>query len=58
MTPERRKELGENFKMSLTDDELKEGYRFCCEWDDLLIHKDDPEAECCTCLKQSNEGGK
>ena len=50
MTPERRKELSDNFDLTLTKDELDQGYRFCCEWDGLLINKGDPEAESCTCL--------
>lgn len=49
MTPERRKELMDNIDMDLTQEEADEGYRFCCEWDGLLIHKDDMEAEFCTC---------
>ncbi len=51
MTPERRKELNDNFDLKLSQKELDQGYRFCCEWDGLLIHKDDPEAGCCLCLK-------
>jgi hypothetical protein len=34
---------------TLTKEEAEEGWHFCWDWDGLLIHKDDPEAECCTC---------
>jgi len=51
MTPERRKELNDNFDLKLSQEEITQGYRFCCEWDGLLIHKSDREAECCLCLK-------
>jgi hypothetical protein len=34
---------------ALTEAEVKEGWHFCPEWDFLLIHPDDPEAECCDC---------
>jgi hypothetical protein len=50
MTEERRKELHENYDLNLTKEELEEGYRFCCEFDGLLIHKSDYEAEVCPCL--------
>lgn len=52
MTPSRRKEL-ECSEATLTDDEIEQGYVFCCEWDGMLINKNDPEAECCHCLKES-----
>jgi len=52
MTPKRRKELNNNFDLKLTKEELDQSYRFCCEWDGLLIHKDEPEADCCHCLKE------
>lgn len=35
----------------LTQEEMNEGWVFCCEWDGLLIHKTDREAECCSYLK-------
>jgi hypothetical protein len=50
MTPQRRYELDHTQDSRLTQEELDEGYRFCCEWDGMLIHKDDPEAEACFCL--------
>jgi hypothetical protein len=52
MTPERRKELEMNIESELTEEEVREGWVFCCEWDGLLIHKSDKEAECCYCLKE------
>lgn len=37
---------------SLTPEEVAAGWHFCwAEWDGLLIHESDPEAECCSCLK-------
>lgn len=51
MTPERRRQLDDDFDLKLTQEELDQGYHFCCEWDGLLIHKDDPESECCLCFK-------
>ena len=35
----------------LTQEELLDGYFFCCTFDGLLIRKGDPEADCCGCLK-------
>lgn len=53
MTPERYKQLERDFTLNLTDEEQKEGWIFCnCEFDGLLIHKDQPESEFCACLKQ------
>lgn len=35
----------------LTEAELASGWFYChCEWDGLLIHESDPEAEVCGCL--------
>ena len=55
MTEERYFELCNNMEMKLTAQEILDGYYFCCEWDGLLINKDDPEAAACTCVK---DGGK
>lgn len=50
MTPERYNELSKDFKLKLTHEELLEGWRFCCEWDGMLInHNNKGEGECCTC---------
>jgi hypothetical protein len=32
----------------LTPEERRE-WHFCWDWDGLLIHRDDPEFECCVC---------
>lgn len=51
MTPERYREADATGK--LTDAEVAAGHRFCCEWDGLLIYHEDPEAHCCSCLRES-----
>jgi len=35
----------------LTQKEIDDGWRFCCEWDGLLVNKNDKEGEgqFCTC---------
>ena len=35
----------------LTQKEIDEGWRFCCEWDGMLVNKNDKEGEgqFCTC---------
>jgi hypothetical protein len=33
----------------LSDEEMKEGWHFCGEWDDLLIHPDCDEFYFCSC---------
>ena len=33
----------------LSEDEMKEGWHFCAEWDDLLIHADSDEFHFCSC---------
>lgn len=53
MTKERYFELERNLELNLTPEEIQEGWIFCsCEWDGLLIHKDDQEAQCCACLRE------
>ena len=47
MTNERYWLLQNNTEAKLTEDEIKEGWHFCCEWDYMLIHKSWPEAESC-----------
>lgn len=49
MTPERRKFLNENLEENLTQQETDDGYCFCMDWDGLLIHISEQEAEVCTC---------
>ena len=54
MTPERRKELDSSPDACLTDEELAEGYHFCCEWDYLMVGPNDGEADCCCCYGGKN----
>lgn len=54
MTKERYNELMSNEDAKLTDEEIALGYHFCWDWDGLLIHKDDPEAKCCSCFPKKN----
>lgn len=35
--------------VKLNEEELKQGWHFCDEWDGLLIHPDSPEFAVCTC---------
>ena len=50
MKRQRYKELETDLSLKLTPEEVAEGWHFCgSEWDDMLIHKDWPEAECCNC---------
>lgn len=49
MTKERYRELETNIQLQLTPEELVEGWHFCLEWDDMLIHKSWKEAEYCSC---------
>lgn len=35
----------------LTTEEIDEGWHFCYDWDELLIHNSWTEAEVCTCKK-------
>ncbi len=55
MTPKRYNELNLNPNKALTAAEIANGYRYCCEWDGLLIHATHPEADCCACLKEYRE---
>jgi len=49
MTNKRYRQLDINPTEFLTEDEKKEGWHRCPEWDGLVIHAEWPEAECCTC---------
>lgn len=49
MNKERYVELERNVELKLTKEEIDEGWFFCCDWNGMLIRKDDPEAECCSC---------
>jgi len=46
MTEERYKELSDDLESVLTEEELKEGWHFCYEFDGLLV-KGDPNDEYC-----------
>lgn len=50
MTNSRYRELSTNLTLRLSPEEKANGWFFCCEWDDMLINKNSPEAECCTCI--------
>ncbi len=50
MNLKRYRELMDNEDLDLTEDERKDGYFFCCDWDGLLIKQDSKEAECCSCM--------
>ena len=39
----------QNGTQSLTQQNIRDGYHLCPNWDGLLIHKDEPEADTCTC---------
>lgn len=55
MSRERAIALIEDAALQLTPEEMEAGYRFCCEWDGLLLHGSQPEAQCCSCLKEWKE---
>lgn len=50
MNLERWAELMNDLSSELTDEELKEGWHFCVEWDGLLIGPCSHELHCCQCL--------
>jgi hypothetical protein len=49
MTRERYGYLTRTLEARLTPEEVAAGWHFCLDWDSMLIHKNWPEAECCTC---------
>ncbi len=52
MTPERIRELETGKSAAITEAEWAEGWRFCCEFDGMLLNcldKENPEADICTC---------
>lgn len=56
MDRERRVALQRDATLTLTQAEIAEGWLFCvCEWDGMLIHKDDVEATFCGCLNNDAE---
>jgi len=49
MTNERYAELMKNMDAVLTDEEIKEGFHFCDDYDGLLVGPTSPEVQNCTC---------
>lgn len=49
MTEKRYFELQDDPEGLLTVEEVNAGWHFCPDWDFLLIHDTDPEAESCAC---------
>ena len=49
MTPERYDALCDNDKLPLTQQEAREGWHFCPDWDFLLIGPGMKEVEACSC---------
>jgi len=41
---------------TLTEEEVKEGWHFCPDWDYMLINSNDAYGESCTCEKK--KGGE
>ena len=39
----------QNGTEDLTPEEVEDGWHFCPDWDDMLIHPDDDEFQCCPC---------
>ena len=48
MTRDRYNEL-QRFGDKLTEEEIKEGWHYCLEWDEMLCHPEWKEAEVCKC---------
>lgn len=49
MSETRYHELMDGSEGLLTVEEVNAGWHFCADWDFLLIHEDNPEAESCSC---------
>lgn len=54
MTKQRYNELMKNPELKLTPEEYKNGWHFCYEWDELLIHISWKEFKSCTCKGYKN----
>lgn len=52
MSDERYKALMQNDDVQLTEEELKQGWHYCYEFDGLLVGPGMGELEFCTCLKK------
>jgi len=48
MDKERWRYVMGNYDAKLTEDEVKEGWHFCYEWDSLLVGPGMPEGEVCS----------
>ncbi len=52
MEEERWLKLMESDSLKLTDDEIRDGWHFCGDWDGLLVGPTMPmEQDCCTCFR-------
>lgn len=54
MTDERWHSLMKDDALSLTEQEIKDGWHFCVEWDGLLIGPCMGELECCSCFPSNH----
>lgn len=52
MTNERYEEVSESIDEPLTEEEIKEGWHFCMEFDGLLVGPGMSEMNDCKCLSQ------
>lgn len=50
MTKQRYRELELNGNLSLTQEEVKDGWHFCNDFDGMLMNKKWPAYELCTCF--------
>ena len=51
MTENRWRILMADDLVALTEDEIKDGWHFCCEWDGLLVGPGMKETEHCQCAE-------
>lgn len=54
MTRDRWRHLNKTGE-ALTPKEIAAGWHYCHDWDGLLIHPGDPEAECCSCRPEADQ---
>lgn len=52
LTISRFHELESDYMLSLTPEEVAEGWHFCDDWDGLLVHPTMIEAESCYCFRE------
>ena len=48
MNKQRYRDL-QNFRDKLTKEEIAEGWHYCLEWDEMLVHPEWEEARVCKC---------